>query len=249
MDERKGLDWEKKLNIRDRIVSYEINEQVLRNEMEQKGNVKTSFTEYYDLISDSIPTNSIINDNYYITSKQIKFNKNKVEVDYIAQKNFILQNDDIRLPVEFERYNVPYEYVERELLIDNTLVFLKEYSPKYLGSNLTTRTFIEKVFLTPTDELEGTLYAKVNIDGNKFLMRTAKIDSRFTMIFKCSFLDNYTAGIQRYLSGINRERFYTIPLRYTDGNGKFKLLSNLEIGYNTSEPDLRLKERTTNHTT
>lgn len=241
MDERKGLDWEKKLNIRDKIVSYEINEQVLRNEMEQKGNVKTSFTEYYDLISNSIPTNSIINDNYYITSKQVKINKNKVEVDYIAQKDFILQNDDIRLPVEFERYNVPYEYAERELLIDNTLVFLKEYSPKYLGSNLTTRTFIEKVFLTPTDELEGALYAKVNIDDNKFLMRTAKIDSRFTMIFKCSFLDNYTAGIQRYLSGINRERFYTIPLRYTDGNGKFKLLSNLEIGYNTSEPDLRLK--------
>ena len=241
MDERKGLDWEKKLNIRDKIVSYEINEQVLRNEMEQKGNVKTSFTEYYDLISNSIPINSIINDNYYITSKQVKINKNKVEVDYIAQKDFILQNDDIRLPVEFERYNVPYEYAERELLIDNTLLFLKEYSPKYLGSNLTTRTFIEKVFLTPTDELEGTLYAKVNIDGNKFLMRTAKIDSRFTMIFKCSFLDNYTAGIQRYLSGINRERFYTIPLRYTDGNGKFELLSNLEIGYNTSEPNLRLK--------
>lgn len=241
MDERKGLDWEKKLNIRDKIVSYEINEQVLRNEMEQKGNEKIGFTEYYDLISNSIPVNSIINDNYYITSKQIKINKNKVEVDYIAQKDFILQNDDIRLPVEFERYNVPYEYAERELLIDNTLVFLKEYSPKYLGSNLTTRTFIEKVFLTPTDELEGTLYAKVDIDGNKFLMRTAKIDSRFTMIFKCSFLDNYTAGIQRYLSGIHRERFYTIPLRYTDGNGKFELLSNLEIGYNTSEPDLRLK--------
>ena len=44
MENRKNLDWEKKLNLRDRVISYENNEEILRNEMERKGNVKELFT-------------------------------------------------------------------------------------------------------------------------------------------------------------------------------------------------------------
>ena len=77
MSNRQGLDWEKKLNLRDRVISYENNEEVLRNEMEKKGNVKELFTEKYRKASDSIPINSIVNDNLYITSKQISFNKKR----------------------------------------------------------------------------------------------------------------------------------------------------------------------------
>lgn len=244
MPERKMLNWEKKLNLRDRVVAYEVNEQVLRNEMEKKGNVKISFTEIYKDIQSSIPVNSIINDNYYVTTKIIKINKAKVEVEYILQKNFILQNEDVRLPVEFERYNVPYEYVERELMLENHLIFMRELDTKYLSiiSKGATQDFIEKTLLDKNNELNGTLYAKLDIDSRKYLMRVAKLDTRFTMVLKGDFLDNYTAGIQRYLvDDSGNDRLYTIPLSYTDGNGKFQELSNLEIGYSSDVPDLRLK--------
>ena len=70
-------------------------------------------------------------------------------------------------------------------------------------------------------------------------MRVSKLETRFTMILAGKFLDNYVAGIQRY-SNEEEQRIYTIPLSYTDGNGKFNVLKNLEIGYNESVEDLRL---------
>ena len=125
MENRKGLDWEKKLNIKDRTISYQENEEVLRNEMETKGNVKTLFNDIYSAFDGSIPVNSIVNDNLYITSKKTVIRRGVYEVEYLLQENFILQSEDIRLPVEFERYNVPYEYVEREIMLENHIIFSK----------------------------------------------------------------------------------------------------------------------------
>src|SRR5690554_3640253 len=71
-------------------------------------------------------------------------------------------------------------------------------------------------------------------------MRVGKLDTRFTMILSGKFLDNYTAGLQRYV-GANENELYSIPLSYTDGQGKFNLLKDLEIGYNNSIEPLRLK--------
>src|SRR5690554_5378773 len=71
-------------------------------------------------------------------------------------------------------------------------------------------------------------------------MRIGKLDTRFTMILSGKFLDNYTAGLQRYV-GANENELYSIPLSYTDGQGKFNLLKDLEIGYNNSIEPLRLK--------
>lgn len=241
--EKKGLGWESKFNIRDKVVSYESNAEVLRNEMKGKGNVEIVFSDKYESISDALPVNSIINDNLYITSRKVKPYSNRVEVDYSLQKDFLLQNEDIGLPIEFERYYVPYDYLERELLIENGVVFMKEYNSKYANLNMpsATQSFLEKVFLEDED-LDGTIYAKVEIDGNLYLMRVARIDTKFTMIFKGDFLDNYTAGVQRYETDVdNVLRFYTMPLRYADGNGKFDVLSNLEIGYNDNVDDIRLE--------
>ena len=40
MPNRKALNWEKKFNLTDRVVSYQENEEVLRNEMEKKVTLK-----------------------------------------------------------------------------------------------------------------------------------------------------------------------------------------------------------------
>ena len=75
--------------------------------------LKNCFSENYPDPSYSIPINSIINDGMYITGKRMTIYNNLTVVEYVIQENFIIQNEDIRLPVEFERFKVPYEYVER----------------------------------------------------------------------------------------------------------------------------------------
>ena len=74
------------------------------------------------------------------------------------------------------------------------------------------------MFLNENYPLDGTLYAKMNIDERLYLMRVGKLDTRFTMILSGKFLDNYTAGLQRYV-GANENELYSIPLSYTDGQG------------------------------
>ena len=88
--------------------------------------------------------------------------------------------------------------------------------------------------------IEGTLYANMTIDSKDYLMRFAKLETRFTMILSGRFLDNYSAGIQRYKGSLPQE-FYTIPYRYSNGNGKFETLNNLSIGWSSNAGIQRLK--------
>lgn len=240
MANRKALNWEKKLNIKDRVVSYQNNEEILRNEMERKGNSKIIYRDVVGSVAETIPVNSIINDGLRVSNKALTIGKNRVEVEYVLQENLIIQNEDIRLPVEFERYNVPYEYVDREIMIENHLIFSKRLLPKYIGENsASSREFIETIFLG-TGDIEGPIYGKVNIDGRDILLRFSKLETRFTMLFSGGFLDNYTAGVQRYEGAEGSAIFYSTPYRYTDGNGKFEELKDLEIGWNTKFPDSRI---------
>ena len=168
MANRKALNWEKKLNIKDRVVSYQNNEEILRNEMERKGNSKIVYRDVVGSVAETIPVNSIINDGLRVSNKALTIGKNRVEVEYVLQENLIIQNEDIRLPVEFERYNVPYEYVDREIMIENYLIFSKRLLPKYIGEkNASSREFIETIFLG-TGDIEGPIYGKVNIDGRTY---------------------------------------------------------------------------------
>ena len=170
---------------------------------------------------------------------------NITTVEYIIQENFIIQNEDIRLPVEFERFNVPYEYVEREVMLENHLIFMKEPNDKYINDTPYTRmdflltTLFNQGSSLPA--LDGTLYARLGIDNSSYLMRLAKLETKFTMMISGKFLDNYTAGVQRY-EGDSPERMYTIPFSYTDSAGKFENFNQLAIGFSSFNAPLRLAD-------
>ena len=245
MKNRKALNWEKKLNLKDRTISYQNNEEVLRKEMEKKGNVKILYSDVNRSIAETIPVNSIVNDNLYVTSKKLIIHNKFVEVEYVLQENFILQNEDIRLNVEFERYAVPYEYVEREIMIENHMIFSQTELYQYFGESFAVdQAFILRTLLgkgiREIDKIDGALYSKQFIDSNPYLMRVAKLESKFTMMLNGKFTDNYSAGSQRY-EGANPNLLYNEPLRYTNGNGKFNIFNNFEIGFNNNAEVLRLQ--------
>lgn len=237
--DRKGLHFEKKLNTNERVISYQENEKVLRKEMERKGNVKDSFKEVYNSYDESIPVNSVVNDKLYVTNKLATVFQNKVEVEYILQKNFLMQNEDVRLSTEYERYAVPYEYVNREIMLENHLIFSKTDNGSYLSDKKgCSLEFINQVLFGNDNVLNKPLYANLKADDSNYLMRIAKLYSNFTFVLTGRFLDNYTAGMQRY-SG-SEDLTYTQPLRYTDGHGKFMAVEKLEIGFDDRDSTLRL---------
>ena len=245
MPNRKGLNIEKKMNTTNKTISYQENESILRNEMELKGNVKELYSDVYSSISEVIPYNSIVNDNIYITSRVMTISKNVVEVDYILQENFIIQNDDIGLPVNFERYNVPYDYVKRELMLENHLIFSKLLTFKY--SNEPSGSTVEFLWNTlfskgKQNNVNGTLYSLSQLDERLFIMRMAKLETRFTMVLSGMFSDNYNAGNQRY-ANYDENKYYTTPYRYTDGHGRVNVLNKLVIGYSNIENIKRIQRQ------
>ena len=255
MEKRRGVNFEKKFNMTDRIVSYNETKSKLTNEMNRKGNVKELFSEKYRNLSDAMPVNSIINDNYYITSRDIELHNDLVMVDYVLQKDFLLENEDIRLPVSFDIYDIPYEYVNRELSIDNYLIFNDEYSSTLYrtdkpGANI---DLIKKLFTetTSSETLDGTLYGRVGLDLDEepsldLLVRMAKIDSGSTMILSGRFPDNYSAGLQRYSKKTSEELdiVYSQPFRYTNSKGKVEKITSLQLGWGyTPLSNLRLRDK------
>lgn len=253
MAERRGLNYEKKFNFNDRTVSYDENSDVLRKEMESKGNVKELYIEKYRLLSDTIPVNSIIGNNYYVTNKIVSVSRNKVEVEYVLQKNFLLYNEDTRLPVGFDIYNIPYEYVNRELLLENYLIFHTRSTQRYnidkkgINEDFLKRTVINRGKDTDFNTIDGTIYGLVDIDyvggiepSKRVLMRMAKLESDFSLIFTGKFIDNYTAGTQRYEA--NGSMYYSQPFRYVDYRGKFSKISGLKLGWHVIDAVKRLEK-------
>ena len=249
--ERNGLNWEKKLNVSERVISYQDNQEILMREMERKGNSNILITEYHESMSTSIPSASIINDYYYVSSKTMTLNRNVISVDYTLQKNFILQNDDIRLSVEYERYTVPYEYVQREIMVDNHLIFSKGRLTKYDNDikGCDSDFFATTLFNVPTHakgNLNGNIYAQLRIKYtendnqviNYTLMRIAKLESRFSMVLTGKFLDNYSAGNQRLLGTMNTNQYeFTQPYKYTDYAGKIESIDNVIVGFTPQQYD------------
>lgn len=234
MEERRGLLFEKKFNMNDKTVSYADSATVLRKEMESKGNVKDIYVEHFNKIEDIIPTNVIINDNLYVSNAIISIDK-YIKVEYLLQKNFILQSEDIRLPVSFEPYNIPYEFVNREIMIDNHLMFNTKNTTRYGGDEYSANEdFLREVFINGTDKV---IYANLELDfEKKYLMRLGKLTSGFSMILTGKFLDNYSAGTQRWFGsdGVG-DYFYSQPLRYTDSYGRVERVENVIIGYDNQE--------------
>ena len=249
--ERSGLNWEKKLNISERVISYQDNQEILMREMERKGNSNILITENHKNMSTTIPSASIINGFYYISSKTLTLSREVVSVDYTLQKNFMLQNDDIRLSVEYERYTVPYEYVQREVLIDNHLIFSTKRETKYDNdkNGCNQDFFATTLFNVPTHakgDLNSSIYAFLrlrytendNTVLNEVLMRVAKLESKFSMVLTGKFLDNYSAGNQRYYGTKNNSQFeFTQPYKYTDYSGKVNEIDNLILGFTPQQYD------------
>lgn len=240
MHERSGLNYEKKVNVNEKVISYDEMSNILTNEMERKGNVLESYTEIHDNLSDTLDTFSVINDDLWVTTKNITVMNNYISVDYTLQRNYIHQNEDVRLPVAFERYAVPYEYVNREIFIENHLIFssrqLLRYRNDPYGCN---KSFVERI-LKPHNErdiIEGLLYSKVNVindeDSSNYLMRMTKLENRFSMILNGKFLDNYSAGTQRYDTG-ETNIFYSQALPYVKWNGKSDVIKEISIGFNSN---------------
>lgn len=247
MPERIGLNWEKKTNVNERVIGYSELNDILKNEMERKGNVLESYTQIYNSLESSIPNYSIINDNLYITTKAITVMNNYISVDYTLQKNFIYQNEDVSLPVAFERYAIPYEYVNREIFIENHLIFSKERIERYKNDFPGCSVEFLKKILIPQDNLnkiEGMIYGKIKTtfvgdDGNydsELLMRMTKLENSFNMILAGKFLDNYTAGTQRY-SVVESDEFYSQPLSYVKWNGQVDIIKDITIGYDSNKND------------
>lgn len=234
MEERRGLLFEKKFNMNDKTVSYGDSATVLRKEMESKGNVKDIYVEHFNKIEDIIQTNSIVNDNLYVSNAIISIDK-YIKVEYLLQKNFILQSEDIRLPVSFEPYNIPYEFVNREIMIDNHLMFNIKNTTRYGGDDYSANEdFLREVFVNGIDKV---IYANLKLDfEKKYLMRLGKLTSGFSMILTGKFLDNYSAGTQRWFGsdGVG-DYFYSQPLRYTDSYGRVERVENVIIGYDNQK--------------
>ena len=86
-------------------------------------------------------------------------------------------------------------------MLENHLIFMKEPNNKYINDTPYTQVgLLETTMFNMFDRgstINGTLYAKLGIDGNVYLMRLAKLETRFTMMISGKFLDNYTAGITK----------------------------------------------------
>ena len=254
--ERAALHYEKRLNASDRVMAFGDTEQTLVAEMNRKGNKKRFVSKTYKSFSDTLPTGSRLNDGLLtITSKRLLIDKNYVNCEYTLDENYLEQNIDSGLSVKYDKYNVPFEYVNRELRIDNHLLFhraplVNDNDVSNIGCNL---ALVEDIIAPKPNndrQLDGYLYAEIELITQRdpivfdnVLMRMSKLEGKNTMILSGSFLDNYSAGIQRFVeSGL----YYTQPYRYGNYLGRVLEMKKIKIGYrpmitaNTSSNSARL---------
>lgn len=238
--DRSGLNYEKQVSISDKSIDYKENENILRNEMDKKGNTTITITKKYESLSEVIPASSIINNGQYVVrASRITMMDNLVECEYTLDKFLLNQNNDIGLSVEYSPYEVPYEYVQREIFIDNHLLFSRTFNSEYLtdvkSCNL---ALLQDIFTeTATTNLNKEIYSKVVIKHSDNSERTIrvkmnKITGKSSMILGGGFVDNYSAGNQRFMNEVSGSYlWYSQPYRYTDYRGKVKEVKNIDIGY------------------
>jgi len=240
--DRKGLNYQKRLNVSDRTIDYKENELVLRNEMSRKGNIQKVISQKYASINETLAVGSIVNGgNYTISSKRMLINKNMVDCEYTLDSEYINQNTDVGLGVEYSRYNVPYEFVNREIFIDNHLIFSKTTTTDYASEPTScTLQFLQDIFAKDTFNdytLDKQIYSQMlithsDLSTRRIFMKMNKLTSKFSMILSGSFIDNYNAGNQKWNNG---SLIYSQPFRYCDYRGRVSKISELEIGYSPKQ--------------
>lgn len=236
---RKGLNWEKSFNLSDRVVSFEDNERVLKDEMDKKGNETLHVTEYYNNLDEVIDVSSILPNGYYVSKCVITIDNELIEALYTLSERNLITNQDVGLSVEYERYAVPYEYVQREMMLEEHWLFSNEN--KLDLNNLPHISNVELFrAIYQNENINGQLYAlyTLNYDDSfskKVIQRISKIESKNNLVLSGKFIDNYSAGNQRFVGDLNNNsNLYSIPFRYTDYNGKVKEVWLNSIGYATN---------------
>lgn len=236
--EKAGLSFEKRVNVSDRVIDYEELENFLDKEMESKGNSITSIIKEYSNIEDTIPTNTQFNNGYVVTTRDLIINNGTIEVEYFLQKDYNIYNNDVGLGVKYERFAVPYDYVQRELLLENHLIFSNTGSSAYLGDP----TYISNTFFSDLlwNGLSNYLYALINLNyesetSKQILMKLGILKGKKTLQMVGVFTDNYSAGNSYFLTNStdpSEAVAISVPYRYTDVEGRVLSIDNLMIGYN-----------------
>lgn len=240
-EDRKGLNYQKKVSISDRTIDFKENEIVLTKEMNRKGNVSyiTNGIMYSSLM-ETIPAGSIINNGkFVVTSRRILMYNDFVEVEYTLDREIVNQNTDVGLSVEYSPYNVPYEYVLREMFIDCHLLFDNKLSNYRFEPRVINERLVEDIFKPQLGwTTEGEIYARYRMrysdNSTKLvLMNVKKLTSKFTMILSGQFIDNYNAGNQRYV--VSGQGSYTQPFSYVDFRGQIKSIELTHLGYTPNQ--------------
>jgi len=252
LDSRKvGKNIEHRANTQDKVSSYNDTTYYLRAEQNKQGNILITPTLIMPTIRSCLVTGVRVANNYIVTSRKLKIFNEYVEVSYELTKDFVMQNDNVKLDIEFERYAIPYDFVWREVLI-NTHVLLGynviELANKY-GDDLGTLASITASATPNTchpvyiDSIVGysnqpsEAYGKATMDyfirpngvpiqdSRRGFIRFHLLKSANSISYIGRFVDNYSAGNQVwYQSGYN----YVQPFRYCDALGKTRKLS-LEV--------------------
>ena len=60
---------------------------------------------------------------YYVSKCVITIDNELIEAIYTLSERNLITNQDVGLSVEYERYAVPYEYVQREMMLEEHWIF------------------------------------------------------------------------------------------------------------------------------
>lgn len=248
LDPRKvGKAYEHRVNSQDKILSLEDTSSYMKAEQNKQGNVVISQTMIEPNILSCLETGTRVNNDYIITTRNLKLFNEYVECTYELTKNYALQSDDIKLDVKYERYSIPYDYVKREVLILSHVLlgydsdmFTTQYSGERGSISLETST--SDCFITTglvdsvvgLSKLKNQTFAKVGIkylikpDGTAIqsereaILKLHLIKSDNIQSYIGSFVDNYSAGNQVFYEG---DFNFAEPYRYSDALGKTRKLS------------------------
>lgn len=240
MDSRKaGKVAEYRVNAQDKVSSFKDTTYYIRAEHLKQGNIIVSPTFVYPNIAACLLTGTKIKDNYIITTRKLKIFGEYVECSYEATKNYILQNDNIKLDIEFERYAIPYDFVRREVLVYTHV--LLSFSAGVLRNKYeadsgarTPETYAQYLdmvigFATKPNQLYAQIILRyfVKTDGSAIqpdrvaLLKLHLLRNKNQTSYIGKFVDNYSAGNQTwYYDGWN----YAEPFRYCDALGKVRKL-------------------------
>lgn len=233
-----GLKTEHRVNAQDKVSSYEDTTYYLTAEQSKKGNIVTSPTIIYPNIMSCLRTGVRLMNNIVITTRKLKVFEEYVECSYELTENFILQSDDVKLDIEYERYSVPYDFVWREVLIFSHMILGYSINTLYqlYGNDVVdgevSMLYNDMVFgLTPRENeayliVDMKYFVKPNglpiQSDRKALVKLHLLSNDKNVSYIGKFVDNYSAGNQIFLQS---QFNYAEPFRYCDSLGKVRKIS------------------------